>query len=169
MLAIVFVLLLFENAFSISVGISPQQELGRTTRTGKRVWCRMNEGVSRCVDPPFPHTELSVELRQRLGGRNWCPFRVCGPSYIATERCPEEEELEPVGLCSARISRSQVHSCIRGQRPDFLPAVDACKILGGKYCELGPVYICKCIAATVNQIFYEFESAEKPKCPKPVA
>lgn len=129
-------------------------------------WCRMNEGVSRCVDAPLKKNKLPKEIRDRLKERadgNWCPFRVCGPSYINTQACPSEEELKPIGQCSVKTIRSKVNMCLKGFT-DSLAGDVACDVLGGNYCGVGPVYICKCNSRSVRQDVYELKNSRKPNC-----
>lgn len=135
-------------------------------RTGtQKMWCRMNEGVSRCVDAPFDKSELPKDIKAKLGNRDWCPFRVCGPSYTSTEMCPTVEELKPEGLCSVKTVHARVHSCVKGKKPDSLPEEVACKLLGGRYCGLGDIYICRCSSDMVSQTLFELKTHEKPPCP----
>lgn len=132
----------------------------------RSIWCRMNEGVSRCVDSPLRKNKLPKEIRDRLAERadgDWCPFRVCGPSYINTEACPFEEEFKPVGQCSVKTIRSKVNMCLKGFT-DSLPGDVACDVLGGSHCGVGPVYICKCNSRTVRQDVYELKNSKQPNC-----
>lgn len=129
-------------------------------------WCRMNEGVSRCVDEPLKTNKLprdiKAHLKQRARG-DWCPFRVCGPSYINTEACPSDDELKPVGQCGVKTVRSKVNTCLKGFI-DSLPGQVACDVLGDKYCGIGAVYICKCNSRTVRQEVYELKNSRLPNC-----
>lgn len=153
---------------SLLISIVSATTLGSVVRSGSEsqlVWCRMNEGVSRCVDPPFRKTELPADIKSRLSGK-WCPFRVCGPSYIVTDPCPDEEEFKPAGQCSAKRVQTKVYTCKEKKRPDFLPPDVACNILGTKYCKLGAIYICQCVANTVVQVVYELKNSKQPVCPR---
>lgn len=129
-------------------------------------WCRMNEGVSRCVDPPFKKNKLPKDVRERLEQRasgNWCPFRVCGPSYMSTDACPADDDFKPTGQCSVTTISSKVNACLRGFT-DYLPEDVACDVLGSKYCGVGPVYVCKCNSRSMRQVVYELENLRKPVC-----
>lgn len=46
----------------------------------KIVHCRIRRGMGRCVDPPV----------MRDGSDAWCPYHLCGPSFMETHNCPKD-------------------------------------------------------------------------------
>lgn len=44
-------------------------------------YCRKNTGLSRCVDNPLP-----LPLKKK-NSKLWCPYHVCGPSFVSTRKC----------------------------------------------------------------------------------
>lgn len=143
-----------------------QLSLSESVRTNsKMVWCRMNEGISRCVDPPVQKKKLPKYLQEELKGGAWCPFRVCGPSYAATEKCTAVDAFKPIGQCSVKTVKTKVYTCMLEYSPNSLQPEDACTALGRKYCGVGAVYICRCKRDNVNQVVYELAKRKAPTCP----
>lgn len=137
--------------------------------TGARpqsIWCRMTGGVSRCVDRPVRKRDLPRLIKERLdrrGAGDWCPFRVCGPSYIDTEPCPDDDNLKPIGQCSYKAGNNRVYTCLDGNM-DTLPGNLACRHLGQKYCNVGPIHICMCSSKNMEQIIFKLENSLTPAC-----
>lgn len=69
-----------------------------------RKYCRKYEGMARCVDEPLMVDDEDL----------WCPYRVCGPSYVAAPECPETPE-QATHKCKVTTLDTPIHRCIEGK------------------------------------------------------
>lgn len=132
-------------------------------RTGNEVWCRLNDGISRCVDAEVKMNEMPSETRVILGQKKWCPFRICGPSYTQTDECAQGE-FAPLGKCSVRTIRSVVNECLPSTQPRVVSESVACPSFGKKYCNMGAAFLCQCKTKVKVQTLYYFVRPATPRC-----
>lgn len=67
-------------------------------------YCRREEGVSRCVEEPLMVDDEDL----------WCPYRVCGPSYVAAPECPSGSE-QATHKCKVTTVDDPIHVCVAGK------------------------------------------------------
>lgn len=66
----------------------------------KNKYCRKHEGVSVCVENPLDIKDEDL----------WCPYRMCGPSYIPAFECPEGPE-QATHKCTPVTVSDPVYRC----------------------------------------------------------
>lgn len=136
---------------------------GVSVKAGNEVWCRLNDGVSRCVGERINKNRMPTDIQDALGSKRWCPFRLCGPSYTRTDDCAKGE-LAPIGICTLRTVSSTVYECRPNTQPKIVPESVACHEFGKKYCNMGPAFICLCKSENKVQDIYSFKRVETPHC-----
>lgn len=128
------------------------------------VLCRKNEGgsgISQCVDDPIKKDKLSEELKDDLGKKKkWCPYRMCGGSYKAADRCG------PNGA----TARCMVSHDEKGKKIYMCRKNKATKTIGyplgctGYECT-GTIDICRCKKSAVERTLYTFyDTKNLPQC-----
>lgn len=114
-------------------------------------YCRkQDDGMSRCVDPP-----LMIEDEDL-----WCPYHVCGPSYIPAPECPPGDE-QATHKCSEKTLNEPIHRCIPGRihkivnLPPKCEETDSCT---------GETRACACEQYTPERIVLDPVQSIKPIC-----
>lgn len=98
---IFFLFVLFATtAFASGESGVPSDQL----ESGSTTYCRLFKGMSRCVDPPIMFDDED----------DWCPYHVCGPSYIQAAECPPGDH-QAKYKCKVRVTRAPIYKC-RGRR-----------------------------------------------------
>ena len=69
--------------------------------TSTRMLCRSYVGMSKCVESPL-YTEQD---------QPWCPYHVCGASYVPGRRCPDGEG-QATHECDVVIVQHKMYRCI---------------------------------------------------------
>lgn len=156
-------LLVFSLSALSNVFVMCSDLTGVTARAENEVWCRLNDGVSRCVGKQINKSRMPADVQHALGSKRWCPFRLCGPSYTQTDECASGD-LAPIGICTLRKVRSTVYECRPNTQPKIVRESVACNEFGKKYCNMGPAFICVCKSDNKVQEIYSFKRVETPRC-----
>lgn len=93
--------------------------------------CRYHYGLSRCTETP---------LQLRGENRMWCPYHICGASFIPAKRCPQRIEDRATHRCSVTRVHTPMYKCLNLHRHRIVKLPLYCK---GDECKT-EVRVCAC-------------------------
>lgn len=124
----------------------------KTAVSVKTTSCRLHKGISRCVDNPIKKRHLPTRLRGKKKQR-FCPYHICGPSYIPTKECPLNGLPPATGKCNVRTIRPWLWVCRErlGKPMKYLVNFPfGCRGKSATRCR-SRVYVCSCFRRRVSQ------------------
>lgn len=137
-------------------------EGGTNYNRPKKVPCRLDNGITRCVNRPVGRHLLPNKLRRKPKLR-FCPFRICGPSYTPSDECPAYGLPSATAKCTASRVSSYVWSChSKSGRLVKYP------IRVPYPCKRGlcykSVFVCSCFRVNQNKVTFKRLKDYKPDC-----
>lgn len=99
-------------------------------------FCRRHESMARCVDEPLMIDDEDL----------WCPYRICGPSYVAAPECPESPE-QATHKCKITSFDAPNHRCIEGTTHKIVKTPVGCEQKEEVTCT-GEARVCACVQDT---------------------
>lgn len=158
-------LTLFLALFIISTAIASAAAKKKSPKPST-ISCRLHKGISRCVDVPVKRRFLPIKLRRVTKGR-FCPYHICGPSYIPTDECPPNGQAPATGKCAVRKTNMGVWLCRErfGKPVKHLVGFPfGCGGRRGPKCR-SKVHICSCFRRRVKQQKLKHLLDYTPECP----
>lgn len=114
--------------------------------------CRFHYGLSRCTESP-----LELHKSKKL----WCPYHVCGASFIPARRCARKVGERATHRCSVTADRRVMFKCLKNRRHRIIKLPVYCR---GTQCKT-EVRACQCKKMNPKRnILVPIRKLKKKKC-----
>lgn len=152
------VTLLFSLAAMLLLSYMPsadaQAQLGKISyargrKLGLRL-CKSHVGMSRCVESP---------LKNIQDANDWCPYHVCGASFIPSRRCLRGVQ-QASHMCSVFNVRRYMYRCLDGHNHKIMKMPVGCT---GTACKT-ELRVCACEKAKPRRMLYVATKRLRTRC-----